>query len=239
MLVTVGACTEGPQVTTTVGDTEPPPPLTGTDEQAAVTAHPSTSTPSTTFEPTDLDAEPHKDPAPTSPAEETGSEGDDEEGTGETDSPGTTSGEAEGTEPDEDGEGNGSGSGGVNDPDLSGLDEHAQRSVTYVNQRRGEGGLGTLSVDPGLTTMADRWARQMIAEQDLYHNPNLGSEKPDRFGLVGENIALSHDPTNIDDMWWNSDGHRANIMGSSYTHIGVAFVRDGNGTTWAVQVFAG
>lgn len=238
-------------MTTTVGDTEPPPPPpdaaeteTETDTELARPAP--TTAPSTTVEPTDLEAEPDKDQAETTPAddEDEDPEAEDEDTTDGEETPDTTDGEeeSEGGEGEEAGEDPGESddsSGGVNDPDLSGLDEHAQASVAYVNERRGENGLNRLSADADLTAMADRWARQMIAEQDLHHNPNLGEEKPDRFGAVGENIAFSFDPTNIDDMWWNSDGHRENMLGANYTHIGVAFVRDEEGTTWAVQVFGG
>lgn len=136
----------------------------------------------------------------------------------------------------DDGSSNGNGSDGNGPGSLSGL---AATSVSYVNDRRSEEGLGTLAGDPKLTEMADNWAHQMIADDELHHNPNLGSEMPAGYNTIGENIAYSSNPGNIDDMWWNSDGHRANILGSSYTHMGVAFVEDGQGTTWAVQVFAG
>jgi uncharacterized protein YkwD len=62
---------------------------------------------------------------------------------------------------------------------------------------------------------------------------------PDHYHAWGENIAYSSVAGDIDQMWWESDGHRANILGAQYTSVGIAFVEDANGTTWAVQDFGG
>jgi uncharacterized protein YkwD len=34
------------------------------------------------------------------------------------------------------------------------------------------------------------------------------------------------------------DGHRRNILGSSFTHIGIAVFRDSSGTVWLTQDFS-
>lgn len=114
-----------------------------------------------------------------------------------------------------------------------------ERSLAFVNQKRSENGSGGLSMDPDLTAAAEGWAAELVRSQELGHNPNLGDVVPDRFHTWGENVAYSSTADNIDQMWWESDGHRANILNSSYTSIGIAFVDDGNGRIWAVQVFGG
>lgn len=114
-----------------------------------------------------------------------------------------------------------------------------ERSLAFVNQKRSENGAGALQMDPDLTAMAEGWADELVNRQDLGHNPNLGEQIPDRFRAWGENVAYSYSADNIDQMWWESDGHRANILGSSYDSIGIAFTEDGNGQVWAVQVFGG
>lgn len=162
----------------------------------------------------------------TLPDEDEAGSGDEPGDGGEDDGTSTTSG----TTP---------GSGGDPGSETSEAEGYAAASVAYVNERRAENGLGALEVDPELTAVAQAWAEQMVAEQDLYHNPDLGEQVPAGYGAWGENIAYSSDPTRIDGMWWESDGHRANMLGSSYTHIGVAFVQDDQGTWWAVQNFAG
>ena len=39
--------------------------------------------------------------------------------------------------------------------------------------------------------------------------------------------------------WMNSSGHRANILSSAYTHIGVGYAKDSKGNTYWVQIFKG
>jgi uncharacterized protein YkwD len=112
-------------------------------------------------------------------------------------------------------------------------------SLAFVNERRAENGLHALEVDPALTTMADDWAQQIAADQDLRHNPNLGEQAPDGYNAVGENVGYAWEASVIDNGWWESDGHRENILRRSYDAIGIAFVVDGEGTVWGVQVFAG
>lgn len=46
---------------------------------------------------------------------------------------------------------------------------------------------------------------------------------------AGENIAQGQQtPEQVVQAWMNSEGHRANILNSSFTHIGVGYVADGN-----------
>lgn len=115
----------------------------------------------------------------------------------------------------------------------------AGQSLSFVNRKRAENGLGALSTDPDLTAAAEGWAQELVRSQELGHNPNLGDAVPDHFHTWGENVAYSSNAGDIDMMWWNSEGHRNNILGSSYTSIGIAFIEDADGVTWAVQVFAG
>jgi uncharacterized protein YkwD len=54
---------------------------------------------------------------------------------------------------------------------------------------------------------------------------------------AGENIAKGQStPAQVVEAWWNSSGHRANILNSSYTQIGVGYVADGK---YWVQMFIG
>lgn len=225
------ACTAGPEVSTSAGsndsrpaayavsdvgdpaagsrEAESPPPADVTSSSKPPAATTSSTTSTTSTVP-DEDAESPDDP------------GDDDE-----------AGDTSSTTEADPGNGGGSGSG------TSEGESYAAASVAYVNARRAENALGSLSVDPELTAVAHGWAERMVAEQDLYHNPDLGAQVPSRYRTWGENIAYSSDPTGIDGMWWGSDGHRANMLGSGYTHIGVAFVQDSQGTWWAVQNFGG
>ena len=49
------------------------------------------------------------------------------------------------------------------------------------------------------------------------------------YKTAGENIARGYNtPESVVNGWMNSSGHRANILNSTYTRIGVGYVKDGN-----------
>jgi uncharacterized protein YkwD len=245
---TLVACYEGPTVTTEDEASAQSNVTPSTDALGAPTG-PEPRLESPTLAEDEIDpaevADDVKEPAPT-----TTSDSDDDTTTTSEAAPdeaapddGSNPTEPPPEDSDDDGDNSGGGEPGDDPPTPpappAGSTGLAATSVDYANDRRSEADLGALAGDPDLTEMADRWARQMAADQDLRHNPNLGAEMPDGYSVIGENIAYSSNPASIDDMWWESEGHRANILGESYTHIGVAFVEDDQGTTWAVQVFAG
>lgn len=115
----------------------------------------------------------------------------------------------------------------------------ADRSLEYVNEQRARNGRGALAADADLDRAALDWARQLAESGELGHNPRLREVVPGRYGWVGENVAMSWTDANIDQMWWDSEGHRNNILGENYTAVGIAFVVDSDGQYWAVQVFGG
>lgn len=58
------------------------------------------------------------------------------------------------------------------------------------------------------------------------------------YTAAGENIAMGQrTPADVMNGWMNSSGHRANILNSSYTEIGVGYVTGSNGQTYWVQHF--
>jgi uncharacterized protein YkwD len=127
-------------------------------------------------------------------------------------------------------------------PDESGpgvVASAAVQSVAFVNDRRAENGVGGLRSNPELQALAEAWAQQMADDQDMRHNPNLNEQMPDGYWAWGENVAYGFDGAAINQAWWDSEGHRANMLNGDYTAIGVGFVRDGSGDLWAVQVFGG
>jgi len=115
----------------------------------------------------------------------------------------------------------------------------ADRSLTFVNQHRTSNARGVLASDPDLNQAALDWAQQLAASGNLSHNPDLRGVVPDKYGYIGENVAYSWTDANIDQGWWESQGHHDNILGEHYTAVGIAFVVDDEGTYWAVQVFGG
>jgi len=120
--------------------------------------------------------------------------------------------------------------------------QFAQQVLDLVNQERQKAGLSPLSMHSGLNKVA------MAKAQDMYNNnyfdhqsPTYGSpfDMMKSFGITystaGENIAKGQtSPAEVMNQWMNSPGHRANILNSSYTQIGIAYYN----SEW-VQEFTG
>jgi uncharacterized protein YkwD len=110
------------------------------------------------------------------------------------------------------------------------LELHAveQRVIEHTNSQRARYGLRPLRVDLGLIGSARRHTQWMTRNHTLQHT-SIG---------VAENIAMGQNsPTEVLNAWMNSSGHRANILNSGYTRIGVAAYRTPQGTTYWCQQF--
>jgi len=107
--------------------------------------------------------------------------------------------------------------------------------IRLVNQKRAEKGLSPLKEDWELSRVA-RFKSQDMKDKNYFSHtsPTYGSpfDMIKSFGIsyksAGENIAKGQStPQAVVNAWMNSSGHRANILNSSYTHIGVGYVAQG------------
>ncbi len=116
--------------------------------------------------------------------------------------------------------------------------------VDLVNQIRVKNGLKELKINWQLSRVARYKSMDMRDKGYFSHqSPTYGSpfDMMKSFGIsyrtAGENIAKGQrTPQAVVDAWMNSSGHRANILSSSYTEIGVGHVSQGN--IWT-QMFIG
>lgn len=116
------------------------------------------------------------------------------------------------------------------------LSAYEQKVVDLTNQERAKNGLPALKVDATLSKMAHEKSRDMSANNYFSHtSPTYGSpfDMMKTFGITytyaGENIAMGQKtPEEVVNAWMNSAGHRANILNSHYTYIGVGYVSQGN-----------
>lgn len=108
--------------------------------------------------------------------------------------------------------------------------------VRLVNEIRSENGLKPLTIDWQLSRVARYKSQDMSSIGYFSHtSPTYGSpfEMMRSFGIsyrtAGENIAKGYRTAEtVVNGWMNSPGHRANILNSTYTHIGVGYVSKGN-----------
>ena len=108
--------------------------------------------------------------------------------------------------------------------------------VRLVNVERRKNGLSELTHDWQLSRVA-RYKSQDMKDKNYFSHtsPTYGSpfQMMKSFGIsyksAGENIAKGYaSPKAVVEGWINSPGHRANILNSSFTHIGVGYVAGGN-----------
>ena len=108
--------------------------------------------------------------------------------------------------------------------------------IRLVNVERAKNGLSPLTHDWELSRVARYKSMDMKENNYFSHtSPTFGSpfDMMKSFGIsyrsAGENIAKGQTtPQKVVNSWMNSQGHRANILNKSYTHIGVGYVKSGN-----------
>ncbi len=113
------------------------------------------------------------------------------------------------------------------------LDEVAfiNRVVELTNEFRAENGLSGLTLNPLLTTAADNHSQNMAILDFFDHTGADGSSIGDRvaatgynYSTAGENIAAGYStPEEVVQGWIDSPGHRANLLNSDFTEIGVGY----------------
>jgi uncharacterized protein YkwD len=128
------------------------------------------------------------------------------------------------------------------------LSEVDARMIQLVNAQRSAAGLPTLQSNAGLVNLSMYWSSQMAdgaTNYALQHNPNAFQQTLS-FGASnrtawGENVAKWSPTTTtadaIFDAYWNSPGHKANILGGSYRYVGIATVSGSNGIAWNTMTF--
>lgn len=117
--------------------------------------------------------------------------------------------------------------------------------VNLVNQERAKQGLSPLTQNWELSRVARYKSQDFINNNYFAHqSPVYGSpfDMMKAFGIsyrsAGENIAkFQRTPTEVMNAWMNSPGHRANILNSSYTEIGVGVAKDSKGNLYWTQMF--
>jgi uncharacterized protein YkwD len=122
----------------------------------------------------------------------------------------------------------------VTDPAVS----FAAKIVTLVNNQRAAAGLRPVVASTCAQGFATSWSRHMAATGDFSHQSLTPFLSSCVARGAGENIAFGvSTPEAFMDMWMNSAGHKANILRSTFTHIGVGVAKSPSGTWYATQDF--
>ncbi len=114
--------------------------------------------------------------------------------------------------------------------------EYAEIITCAVNDVRAEYGLSELTLVPILIEGCEIRAEE-LPTQFSHYRPDGSTcftaikELGVTYNVVAENIAGGRsDPLGTFNQWMDSEGHRANILGESYTHIGIGYHYEADST---------
>ena len=160
--------------------------------------------------------------------------------------------------------GNGGTTGGNNNTstngtsvDINGLDKLPQKYpisiqssaenkiLELMNEKRVAAGLQPLTMDNTLLQVARYKSNHMIQYNYFDHTNPDGTKWTNwlktlgyKYTATAENIAYnSYDPVQLFNQWWNSSGHRQNMMNPSYTKVGIGVIQ-GNNKYMGTQTFS-
>lgn len=119
-----------------------------------------------------------------------------------------------------------------------------QQAVSLMNADRRANGLPDLQVDSRLTTVAQNYAQDMVNRNYFSHTNPEGQTPFDRmkqagisYSSAGENIAMNQNVQAAETALMSDSGHRANILSSNFTKVGIGVAFDKNGNVYVVQDF--
>ena len=130
---------------------------------------------------------------------------------------------------------------------ASNIGSYEQQVLNLVNEQRAKYGLKALSYNTKLEAVAYSHSKDM-AQNNYFSHTNLSGQSPfDRMRAAGisyraaaENIAAGQrTPQEVVNAWMNSEGHRANILNSSVTEMGVGIYSGGSYGIYWTQLFRG
>jgi len=110
----------------------------------------------------------------------------------------------------------------------------AESLIEAMNRERAAAGLRPLHLNAALSAAADDRMRDMFTKHYFEHVSPDGIDPftwAERHGYdyraIGENLAVGYRTAgDIVDGWMHSEGHRENVMGSTYDDVGIA-IADG------------
>lgn len=111
---------------------------------------------------------------------------------------------------------------------------------TQTNAQRTKVGLKPLISDPILDRAAQAWANKLANSCTFTHSTSTW--RADRvakagWSATGENIAAGYTASAVVTAWMGSAGHKANILHTKYTGVGIGFAKGTCYSTYWVQIF--
>ena len=117
--------------------------------------------------------------------------------------------------------------------------KYANAAHTATNNARDGHGLNELRKNDCLKRFAVRQAKRMAKAKSMYHQ-DLGPMVSEcKLSAAAENVAYGfpNGRSVVWDGWMKSEGHRGNILSSTYKIMGIGARKGGDGRWYVAQVF--
>jgi uncharacterized protein YkwD len=112
-----------------------------------------------------------------------------------------------------------------------------KRFARKINSERVTDRLGKLRLDPELSRVAKKHTLEMAKNNKLYHTSSDDLRaRVTNWNLLGENVGVGGGVRSLHGAFMNSPAHAANVLHTSFRHVGVAVVRSG-GRMWVTMIF--
>lgn len=109
--------------------------------------------------------------------------------------------------------------------------------VAALNSVRARQGLHPLQVHGELVGVARAWADAMAGANDIWHNPDLGSQVSAPWVVLGENVGAGYDVPVIMQAFVDSPAHYRNIVDPRFDLVGVGVTWGSDGRMYTAHVF--
>lgn len=116
-----------------------------------------------------------------------------------------------------------------------GLNANQEKNHRWVNQSRAQHGRRALPIHPEAQAKAQAWASRLARENRLYHSTLTAGIRSNWCGLA-ENVGYGSTSRLTHEAFMKSTAHRNNILGRSWTGVGVGVARNGD-RAYVVHVF--
>ena len=108
-----------------------------------------------------------------------------------------------------------------------------------INNARNNAGKRGLKLDPQLSQVATKQAKTMAWKNVLFHTPSSKlRRRVTNWTTLGENVGYGSTVPQLHTLFMQSPGHKANILGSGFSFVGVG-VAKARGYIWVTVVFEG
>jgi uncharacterized protein YkwD len=112
------------------------------------------------------------------------------------------------------------------------------RFTRKMNKARDNNDQVRMNLDRQLSRAARKHTWEMVNQEVLHHTPTPKLKKRvTNWSVLGENVGVGGTVDSLHKAFMNSPAHRANILYSSFRHVGVGVVKKSDGRMWVTVIF--